>query len=412
MVELQVELYGQPIGRLVGNDWRDFYFDADIAAVEEYGIGSIVLSEAIPLLVKRNRANAKRERNFFAELLPEGAMLTRLALRARANEQDVISLLSHYGRDVAGALQVWDTNEPGEPRSPYSTPVTGGELEVLLSDTSIAPLGNRPDSGKSSLAGVYEKVVLASVDGAWHTVHDGFASTHILKPEVSTMPTLIFDEEYGCRLARLLGLAQHSTEVCQFGSVNALVVQRYDRTERGRLHHEDMNQALGARGNEKYQEHGGKVTLARIAATFARRFDERSMTMLLRMHTLSVAIGNLDMHAKNISTLHFKNGGVTIAPMYDVVPMTHLNTDGKMALATNGIYEHRSLSAGDIVHEGQSWGLQNANAIVGETLEEVKDLLQTEAPHPSANPHLVENLTQFVGNLLAGKRIGTPKRAD
>ena len=50
-------------------------------------------------------------------------------------------------------------------------------------------------------------------------------STHILKPQLSGhYSNVIFDEEYGSRLARKLRLALHATEVRQFGGTQALVI--------------------------------------------------------------------------------------------------------------------------------------------------------------------------------------------
>ena len=83
---------------------------------------------------------------------------------------------------------------------------------------------------------------------------------------------MIFDEEYGLRIARGLGLAKNNNYIENFGGVSTLVIQRYDRNSKippDRIHQEDMNQALGASKKEKYQKFGGgKVTLERIAKIF------------------------------------------------------------------------------------------------------------------------------------------------
>ena len=59
-----------------------------------------------------------RRRNFFAELLPEGTALDNLATETRVSTDDVIPLLAQFGRDVAGAVQIYDPDAPGEPRRP------------------------------------------------------------------------------------------------------------------------------------------------------------------------------------------------------------------------------------------------------------------------------------------------------
>lgn len=86
---------------------------------------------------------------------------------------------------------------------------------------------------------------------------------------------------------------------------------RYDRSEdapQGRIHQEDFNQVLGAAGNQKYQRYGGRVSLSRAARVFSIAGDNDSLRRLFKLTVLSVALGNLDMHAKNISLLHYSTG--------------------------------------------------------------------------------------------------------
>src|SRR5665648_591371 len=193
------------------------------------------------------------------------------ALRARAVGHDVVPLLVAYGRDVAGAVQIYDPNRSGEPVSPHATPLGDDGVGRLLRGIQAQPLGNAPVTGKSSLAGVQEKVVVARLDGAWHQVHDGYPSTHIIKLTPPEHPTLIFDEEYGTRIACLLGLTDRPAWPADFDGVPGLVIERYDRSDGGRIHQEGFNQVLGARGDQKYQAIGGQVSLRRIAQVFAAR---------------------------------------------------------------------------------------------------------------------------------------------
>lgn len=53
------------------------------------------------------------------------------------------------------------------------------------------------------------------------------------------------------------------------------------------------------------------------------------MDRLLVMTVLAVALGNLDMR--------------------------HQNTEGRMAMAVNGVYHHAALSVADLVAEATSW---------------------------------------------------------
>jgi serine/threonine-protein kinase HipA len=402
MADLRVELYGRHIGDLKGN-WRNFDFTPSPDGIEAFGLESQMLSVAVPLSAVIQRSKRRVRANFFTELLPEGQLLSRLAFLASTPVFNTPSLLKTYGRDVAGALQIWDPADPTEPKTPGLESLTSADIANLLTDASNHPLANRPITGKTSLAGMQEKIVLTKTSTGWNRALDGYPSTHILKPISTDFPSLIFDEEYGMRIARRLGLAAFDTHIEQFDGVAALVIERYDRdpsAPQGRIHQEDFNQALGASGNEKYQKYGGAVTLHRIAKVVGENTDD--LSKLAVMTTLAVGIGNLDMHAKNLSLLHLPDGQIKLAPAYDVVPQAHFNNDGEMALAVNGKYRHASITLEDIVAEVTSWGLVSATQLITDTLESIRDFT-AETPEPSAFPELQANIKGFTTNLLSGR---------
>lgn len=408
MADLQVDLYGTLVGRLAG-PWRTFDFVPDPAAVTHFGLDSPVLSVSIPLSAVPVRARRDRRQNFFRELLPEGRMLTRLAQQADVPQHDVIGMLRRYGRDVAGALQIWDPDVPGEPREPALEPLTETGVAGLLARVRDIPLANRPEGGKSSLAGVQDKIVLARTEGTWNRVIDGWPSTHILKPLVPDYPTMIYDEEYGARLARAAGLSSVPTWIEEFDGIPAVVIERYDRaagSPRGRIHQEDFSQVLGAAGDQKYQRYGGKVSLQRAARVLSARDDRASLERLFRLVVLSAAIGNLDLHSKNLSLLHDQDGAVTLSPAYDVVPQAHQPNDGEMALAVAGEYRHAALTLDHLTAEGRGWGLADAPALAADTLGVVLELAATEVPHERAHSGLTGDIAAFTRNLLAGHAAG------
>lgn len=410
MSELVVELYGTRVGTLTG-DGRSFDFVADAGAIEEFGLDSLVMSVAVPLAVVPVRARRGRRQNFFRELLPEGRMLTRLAQQAGTSAHDVVALLRAYGRDVAGALQIWDPDVPGEPRTPAVEPLTPRGVADLLTEVTSFPLANKPQGGKTSLAGVQDKVVLVRNSEGWARALDGYPSTHILKPVSRDYPTIIYDEEYGARIARALGLAEFDTRITEFDGVPALVVERYDREgavgegPSQRIHQEDFNQALGTQGDQKYQRYGGKALL-RVARELTILGDRGSVRRLARMVVLSAAIGNLDLHAKNLALLHPRHGSIELAPAYDVVPQAHLPNDGELALAVDHVYRHSAVTRAHLVAEIRSWGVRDADRIVDETLAAVLETVSVETPDPRAHPGLVDDIARFTTNLRAGREVG------
>ncbi|TFD76979.1 type II toxin-antitoxin system HipA family toxin [Cryobacterium fucosi] len=279
----------------------------------------------------------------------------------------------------------------------------------MLANTQAAPLGNRPKSGRTSLAGVQDKIVLAHKEDHWFQVLEGYPSTYIIKPPSVRHPTITFDEEYGLRAAKAAGLTKFDAWIEDFGGVRGLVIERYDRSPdapQGRIHQEDMNQALGASKNEKYQEFGGKVSLKRVADVLGRNGDRTSVDQLLTLLTVSQAVGNLDMHGKNISMLHLHDGSTRIAPAYDVVPQTHLDSDGKMALAINRKYVHATITIDDLIAEGQTWKVRSPRAIITSALEAVDMFVRSENPAPNAYAGLRDDIARFTRNLLDGRPTG------
>jgi serine/threonine-protein kinase HipA len=405
-VRLAVELYGIRVGTLDG-DARTFDFDASAAGIEAFGVNSVTLSVAIPLSPQGRRDHSARRRNWFGELLPEGDQYSYMLAEARLKREDTPSFLARYGRDVAGAVELWNVDDPTEPSTPSLNRLTKPAIRALMEDPMGSPLANAPRSGKSSLGGVQPKILLVREGGGWAQALGGYPTTHILKPQLQNgRETVIFDEEYGSRIARRLKLADFETSIDDFAGLPALVIERYDRVAGRRIHQEDFSQTLGARGNEKYQEIGGVVSLRRVAEVLTRSAPERNLRILARMVVLAVGIGNLDMHTKNLGLLHAEDEDVTLAPAYDVVPQAHMPGDGKLALAVNKKYRHRDITRDDLLAEFSSWGLRRASLTLDEAVDELQLAISQEKPLAGAYPLLQQRVTEFVDNLSRGLPLG------
>lgn len=408
MADLVVELYGTRVGTLIGT-WRTFDIRIDPSAVFKFGLDSPILSLAIPLTAVAVTARKEQRQNFFRELLPEGRMLSRLAQESGLEAHDVIGLLRNFGRDVAGALQIWNPDVPGEPKRPALEPLSVAGVASMLEQVRQNPLGNKLPSGKTSLPGVQDKIVLTRTNEGWNRVVDGWPSTHILKPESRDHPTIIYDEEYGARFAQAVGLTTFSTWIEEFDDVPAVVIERYDRAPNapeGRIHQEDFNQVLGAAGIQKYQKYGGRVSLQYAAQVFSSRGERDSLERLFKLVVVSVAVGNLDLHAKNISLLHRVDGSISIAPAYDVVPQAHQANDQQVALAVAGEYRHAAITKDLLTTEGNAWGLSEAASIAEDTLVKVLELARVAVPHERAHPGLSGDIVRFASNLLEGRAVG------
>ena len=403
---LAVELYATVVGTLEG-DARSFDFTPTDDALNHFGANSNILSVAIPLTHQQVRHRAARRRNWFEELLPEGDQYEYMLAQAGLRRGDTPAFLARYGRDVAGALQIWDQDDPTEPLTPDLRPLSDTEVRGLLEDPTNFPLANEPGLGKSSLGGVQPKIVLVRTEKGWAQSLGGYPTTHILKPKLpGPRSTTIFDEEYGARLARLLGLSNYATQIDVFDGLPTLVVERYDRGNGDRIHQEDFSQALGASRNQKYQELGGVVSLSRVADTLKVFTTNADLRTFARRVVTCVALGDLDMHTKNLALLHHRDGTIELAPSYDVVPQAHMPNDGRLAMAVNGKYRHRDITRTDLIEEFRAWRLPDPQAIIDETLDQLARANSAEVALPGAYPELQSSIQLFIRNLSEGAPVG------
>jgi len=105
---------------------------------------------------------------------------------------------------------------------------------------------------------------------------------------------------------------------------------------------------------------------------------------LLTLPRGAQALGNLDVHGKNVSMVRLPGGTTSITPVHDVVPQTHRDSDGKMALAINRKYVQATITVDDLVAEAESWGLRMPDFRT--TLRTSRETSGMDArPSPAAN---------------------------
>lgn len=337
-------------------------------------------------------------------LLPEGAHLVALALRAKVPTNYYSELLNHYGRDIAGAFTI-SAGEPEPTRwsvEPYSDDAFVDELRSVVD----APGFGVRDDSELSIAGIQNKLLVTALpNGAWGRPRNGQPSTHIVKLEDERHPGLLAGEHACMQLAYEVGLTSVETTLVRFDDLDALIVERYDRsidpTTRAirRIHQEDSCQALGvdidaARGRGKYERNGGP-TFRQIAALIDRYGDPSTdHPRLLRTALFTVAIGNADAHGKNVSFLiDTETGVIRLAPLYDTVPTALWpKLRGELAMTVNG--KAASPSIEDFVVEAAAWGV---GRIAAERT--VDDAVSVVARAAASSPH--ERVAELVSTNLA-----------
>ena len=228
------------------------------------------------------------------------------------------------------------------------------ELERLLDELPIRPLGDEPERGiRISLAGAQEKlVVVVGRDGKVGLPRGDTPSTHILKPRPSlrtrsgrpAFPDHVVNEAFCLTLARHCGIEAATPELRRVGAEEVLVVERFDRSVEGdrvlRLHQEDVCQALGVDPLRKYQADGGPsaADVVRLLRSRSTRAAQDVLAFIDRL-VLVVTIGNADAHAKNHSLL-LEPGRIRLAPAYDVVcTAVYPSIAGTLAMAIGDQYQ-------------------------------------------------------------------------
>lgn len=387
--------------------------------------GGVPLSESFVALSGR-RPPVDAVSNFLGGYVPEGYHRQQMAAKRHIDSTDLFALLTEFGGSIAGAVTLRRPDE-GPSYSPAYEPLGDSALDPILQQAISDSDQGIPDDSRSTLPGYQPKVLVAEIDGKWAYPHGRAHSTWILKPQVAARPARIFDEHYSHLLAQAAGLSAYRSEIRTAGRTTYLAIERFDRELSGGVvlprHQEDLAQALGLdwrNTDTKFQEPSRPDDLRRATA---RRIGELlgsvpgrddAVEQWLRQLTYHVAIGNNDAHAKNVALLHLPTG-TELAPVYDALP--NLFQEGlikwDLALAVDGVFDHRRLSTARLVAEATSWGViteRRAEAVVADTLAVIRSALDSVTPPEEVSEDMIDHLHWTVDRLLAGAEIGEHHR--
>lgn len=326
MRDLNVYLYGELVASLG--------FSAGGAVSLDYASrDSRSLSLSLPN--DGTRLKPATVRNFFDNLLPDSEPVrARWAAqfsdgRHRVSPKNPFALLEFMGRDVSGALEIVPDGEPQRVSGDFvrlSATDVESRLRSVRDDAAAAASFADPDTlaGRFSLAGAESKIALTSFDGGktFYSPDGAAPSTHILKPSGGPYRDGDLIEHVTGRTAALTGLSTAESTYREFGTVTALVSTRYDRHSGDdgvltRVHQEDLCQALGVAPDRKYQDQGGPGA-GQIASFLHQFVGEEAALAFIDAQAFSWAVANTDGHAKNYSILHNPDGGLQVAPLYDL----------------------------------------------------------------------------------------------
>lgn len=157
-----------------------------------------------------------------------------------------------------------------------------------------------------------------------------------------------------------------------------LLVPRYDRVVEGgrttRLHQEDLCQALGIPPGRKYEEEKGP-TFEQCFRLVARCSAESALDTLalIRWLAFNAIVGNADGHAKNLSLVRRADGGLRLAPFYDLLSTAAYPTVATRLAITIG----NNTDPGKIM--GRDWRQVAENLQIGPefVIDKVRDLAES-----------------------------------
>ncbi|QTX03588.1 type II toxin-antitoxin system HipA family toxin [Agromyces archimandritae] len=422
--ELRVLLHGTPLGVLTRAPRRD-RARVRVTWDESADPAGVRVSESFTVLPGR-APDVDLVSDFLGGYAPEGNQRTALAAERGIDRDDLFALLREYGGSIAGALTFVDTEDEGRAVPRYEPLRTSALGRLLRRAVEEHDQGARPDS-RSTLPGFQPKVlVTAFEDGRWLQPHGGGHSTHILKPQLSSQPSRIYDEFAGHELARHMGLAMFASEIRSAGSMPYLSIERFDRiVEDGRVdlvHQEDAAQALGldwVSDEVKFQNPAlprdpRRASVFRLAEMVAGLSDQGSLRIFLAQLVMRILLGDNDGHAKNTGVLHL-DGADRLTELYDAVPNPYQEgrIDWNMAMAVDGVFDHRRISRDRIVAEARSWGVLAERAIeetVTEVIERFGAALDAVTLPAEASDGLEAGLRWNLERLGSGKEISRPRR--
>ena len=268
---------------------------------------------------------------WFSGLLPEGALRDLVMTEMGPGDHDEFDVLTRLGADLPGAVFVVPETD---------IPASAGPLDLGKVHGFKAPLP--AGAVKFSLAGVQLKFT-GNADGDRLTAPArGETGRCIIKLGSERFPNLPEAEFAAMQMASAIGvrtapcrlisrdaIRDVPAELLQHGE-NVLVVERFDRSARGRIQIEDAGQILGAVGDRKYTM-GTTETVINMVRRFSTDHRDDVLEAVRRV-VADVLLGNGDNHLKNWSFYFPKPGQVRLSPAYDIVPTVLYLPQDEMAL--------------------------------------------------------------------------------
>ena len=382
---IEARLYGQKVGILTKEDRRTgFRFDQSYLDLPQRPVLGQKFEEDLEKTY-RGRASYKPLPDFFANLIPEGQLRTLLEQQLGLRQGDDLALLASVGQDLPGAIALPPTEEG-----------SGGESRGGKADRKDAEESSGADSGEDasrlrfSLAGVQMKFSMLLQEDKLTLPAHGVGGNWIVKFDTAAYPHLPVNEYSMLEWARRSGFDVPACELRPAEQLEALprryapegtqvlAIRRYDRTEAGPVHQEDLCQARGLPPDQKYEQ----MTYEAMAVLARALMGEKGVDEQIRRLSLVIACGNNDAHLKNWSLIYPDRIRAAWSPLYDQVSTVAWPAPAReLSLKLAGVkaFGRIDRAAFDRFAERAKLPPKRVHDLVSRTLETLRDVWRNEA---------------------------------
>ena len=193
--------------------------------------------------------------------------------------------------------------------------------EIKLAE-GLKSLAIKQIENKKAVAGVQEKLSLhldLKANKRPRLTIFGLPSGYILKPQSATYKQLPEFEWTAMHMATVCGIptVPHGLIPINASDELAYITKRIDRDGDKKIHMEDFAQASGNTTDNKYRSNYEEC-VSLINKYSATPLLDRNL--LFKCLYFCFVIGNSDMHLKNFSFIMDKDGHLSLAPFYDLLP--------------------------------------------------------------------------------------------
>ncbi|SEM14344.1 type II toxin-antitoxin system HipA family toxin [Halomonas daqiaonensis] len=376
---LALSLHGHRVGYLAGYQGgrNVMVFDEAWRLDSERPTLTLSLMQNAPradTLMARPWIRQQRLHPWFSNLLPEGALREWLASRLKVHPDNEFPLLARLGHDLPGAL--------------VATPVQPDEMPewVLSHRRSVTPVPHQASAAAGfSLAGVQMKFSMLEHQGRFRLSNGDESGNWIIKPPSARHPWLPEAEFTSMRLAESAGVEIPDIRLISLEALDGLpdinlpdephayAIRRFDRLREGRVHTEDMAQALFRHPHEKY-DGPSYEQMGRLLREFTGD-GLASVQEFARRLLVNILLANGDAHLKNWSLLYPDQQTPLMSPAYDIVTtQAYIGSEREVALNLNGKKDWYRLNGDDFRRWSEKVGVSwpSIRQVLAETVERAR----------------------------------------